>query len=51
MSILDRHKSNDKEALTQRMTQVVGTALKVVKVALFKSEAHHEAAVMIAEPG
>ncbi len=37
MSVLDRHKSIEKQPLTKRMVQVLNTAGQVLKVALFKS--------------
>lgn len=50
MSVLDRHRGSSEESLSKQMGKILKTAAEILKVAIFKSKAHHEASVMIAEP-
>jgi hypothetical protein len=50
MSIIDRHQKYSEKPLSERVTHLLATAMQVIKVGIFKSEAQREAAVMMAEP-
>jgi hypothetical protein len=48
MSVLDRNKSVSGQPLTSKFLNIIGTAAQIVKLAMCKSTAHHEAAMMMA---
>lgn len=50
MSVIDRYQTYEDEGVSEKVRHLVNTALRVIKVGIFKEEAQHEASIMMAEP-
>jgi hypothetical protein len=48
MSVIDRQRFSPEQPITRKVLKLMDTALQVIKLALFKGEAQHEASLMIA---
>ena len=49
MSVLEKNK-NKEETISEKMISTVDKALDLMKIAVIKEAAHHEAAKMMADP-